>query len=121
MSLAALQAIYDALPTIECQSKCQGCCGPLIMSELEHSRLSAATLTPPSYDASTRTCSYLKHDKCNVYTLRPLLCRLWGLTELMPCPYGCQPSRMLTNDEAREIQRQVTALSGGRDVMARAV
>jgi Fe-S-cluster containining protein len=38
--------------------------------------------------------------QCGVYEIRPLICRLWGLTRSMPCPYGCRPERVIEDDEA---------------------
>lgn len=37
--------------------------------------------------------------RCNGYQVRPMICRLWGLTERMKCPHGCQPSRVLDDRE----------------------
>ncbi|MFG1709158.1 hypothetical protein ACFLIM_38800 [Nonomuraea sp. M3C6] len=34
--------------------------------------------------------------------MRPLICRLWGATEGMPCEHGCVPERgRLTDAEAQ--------------------
>jgi hypothetical protein len=37
------------------------------------------------------TCPALKDGRCSVYDVRPTLCRLWGVVEDMPCPWGCVP------------------------------
>jgi hypothetical protein len=29
--------------------------------------------------------------RCKIYAVRPLICRIWGLTEKLRCPYGCVP------------------------------
>lgn len=113
MSDADLDALYASLPTIACQGKCQGACGPTPMSAREFSRLNGATLTPPGFHAQTRTCRYLKHDRCSVYPLRPLICRLYGIVESLRCPEGCEPSRMLTHDEGQALITQMRALSHG--------
>lgn len=36
-------------------------------------------------------CSMMDNGRCAVYDIRPMICRLWGLSEDMPCPYGCVP------------------------------
>jgi len=32
-----------------------------------------------------------------------MICRLWGLTKSMACPFGCVPERWLTEDEAHAL------------------
>lgn len=31
-------------------------------------------------------------ERCGVYEVRPMVCRLWGAAEPMPCPWGCRPA-----------------------------
>jgi len=38
----ALQALYARLPKLECQRKCQECCGPVTMTRLEMRQLTRA-------------------------------------------------------------------------------
>ncbi len=50
------------------------------------------------------SCPYLdlKTKRCTVYERRPLICRLYGMTEELPCPFGCKPTpRYLTKAEAQ--------------------
>ncbi len=51
-------------------------------------------------EASGLTCTWLHEGRCSVYEVRPLICRLWGATEAMPCPFGCEPDRVLTDEES---------------------
>lgn len=37
--------------------------------------------------------------RCGVYEVRPLICRLWGIIESLPCPYGCVPEGGYLPDE----------------------
>jgi hypothetical protein len=36
--------------------------------------------------------------RCRIYSDRPMVCRLWGVVESMPCPYGCLPEGGLLSD-----------------------
>lgn len=47
-----------------------------------------------------------------VYTQRPYICRLWGTTEVLKCPQGCEPTRWLSRDEAADIHRRLSDLVG---------
>ena len=47
-------------------------------------------------------CPYFQDRSCLIYPVRPLVCRLMGLTDLMPCPNACKPSQVITIEEATE-------------------
>jgi Fe-S-cluster containining protein len=50
--------------------------------------------------------------RCSAYAVRPLICRLWGMVKMMRCPHGCEPSRWLTDDEAKSLLTAVAAIGG---------
>lgn len=48
------------------------------------------------------TCPALQDGQCSVYDVRPMICRVWGASEDLVCPYGCRPEpgrRRLTSAE----------------------
>lgn len=107
-----LKAIYDSLPKILCQRKCQESCGPILWSAAENieigKRVGGKFLQG---NIETLDCPYLKPMiDCTIYEVRPLICRLWGLVEKMRCPWGCVPGRWLSDDEAKDLLRKVGAL-----------
>lgn len=109
-ALAQLQALEASLPTLACQGHCTECCGPLGMSQLEFVRVRRATPLRLA-ESQTPTCPLLKRGRCTVYAVRPLICRLWGIVETMPCPWGCRPARFLTMEEGDVLMREVAQLS----------
>jgi len=109
-----LQALYDALPTLECQGKCQESCGPIAMSARERENAERALGAGVNADNERLECSALHHGRCAIYAQRPMVCRLWGMTEKMPCPWGCRPSRMLPDREASAFLRASLHV-GGRE------
>lgn len=121
MSDAALQAIYDDLPRIDCQGACHAACGPIDMTGLERRRIARVTgvdipkLT--SVFSSVRVEGYRcpalgMMGSCTVYEVRPLVCRIWGLTKRLPCFAGCRPQRWLSEPEAYELMARVWDVSG---------
>lgn len=102
MSGTALDAIYAEVPVMECQGLCSESCGPLIVDEPERAQIRERT---------GRTLRLLQLDcpqltilrRCSIYTDRPLICRLWGVVESMPCPWGCKPDRYLTDAEGHQL------------------
>lgn len=95
---AALAGLYAQIPRIPgCDGRCWTSCGPVNLSDRERQRIRAAGHRITPYEqamASVETfyCEALTGDKrCAVYDLRPMVCRLWGAVENLPCAYGCVP------------------------------
>jgi hypothetical protein len=92
---AALDALYAQVP----DSNCKGLCGrtwcalPVPMSAYERERVKREGVDiPREQDGQEGSCPALDLvGRCTVYDKRPLICRLWGATENMPCPHGCVP------------------------------
>jgi Fe-S-cluster containining protein len=60
--------------------------------------------------ATSLTCPLLQNARCSVYLIRPMICRLWGLVETMPCLWGCVPERYLTREEGFEFLARAARL-----------
>ena len=95
---AELQKLYDRIPVIpDCDGRCWTSCGPVGMSDRERQRIRQAGYKITPYRQAMRKvetfyCEALTSGKrCAVYDRRPLICRLWGTVESMPCIYGCIP------------------------------
>jgi len=105
-----LDALYGELPKINCQGKCQESCGPIFMSGPEWQRI----IRRLGYEPKGRpdlTCPMLKSDgKCSVYHIRPAICRLWGIVDVMPCPWGCKPERYLTKMEGHAFLNRIDSM-----------
>jgi len=110
--IAALEALYAMLPNIVCQRKCQDCCGPIMMTRLEARRLPEMRFDKEPLKlgmgfytrvpSKTLICPLLKDGACSAYSRRPAICRLWGLTEKLRCPFGCEPDERWTDERAKE-------------------
>lgn len=105
----ALRRIYSALPSLECKGLCHTeCMSGLDMSRAERSRIEAATgqTIPLTMFVNTRLpCPMLEDNRCGIYRLRPLICRIWGMVDnpRLRCPHGCTPDRWLTETETVEL------------------
>ena len=105
-----LDRLYATLPQLACQGLCAESCGPIGMSAAELDRISERIGQHPV--ATSIDCPLLEADRCTVYAIRPMICRLWGLVETMPCPHGCTPSRWLAHAEGFEFLRRAAAIGG---------
>jgi Fe-S-cluster containining protein len=96
----ALGVLYAELPTIDCQRQCFDSCGPIWMSRVEWQRIVKRVGREPR-GGPDLVCPMLRDRACTVYSIRPLICRLWGVCEGLECPWGCQPEpRYLSKAEA---------------------
>ena len=118
---AQLAELYARVPAIPgCDGRCWTSCGPVEMSDRERQRIRAAgTRITPYQEAMASPeqfwCDALTGGKrCAVYDLRPLICRLWGAVEGMPCVYGCVPEAgYLTDVEAYRMFAESMRIGGG--------
>lgn len=108
-----MDRLYAELPAIECRRLCTQACGPIAMSKLEWQRIRTRIGRPPQVDECL-TCSLLSGDRCSARDIRPLICRLFGLVdnELMRCPFGCVPTRWLSDAEARRFLNRAAQIGG---------
>jgi len=98
----SLDRIYRAVPTVACKGLCSESCGPIAMSADEHRRIADSGIDIPTpmqlLESDDPTCPALADGRCTVYGARPLICRLWGAVESMPCPHGCEVAPGLLMD-----------------------
>lgn len=103
MDEAAVRALWEKVPSVNCKGLCTECCGPIAMSPAEQAVLDAKNITV-GFDRETLTCDKLNpFGKCSIYNDRPLVCRLWGAVPDMPCAWGCEPT--LTSAEGRQLMQ----------------
>lgn len=117
----SLESIYARIPSVPCQQLCQECCGPISLEVIEYVRIFGKQPVPSEFELFGRVpvisnpltgeCPKLGRDgNCRVYDKRPAICRLYGAVKAMRCPFGCQPTRWLTDKEAHAILQQVRDL-----------
>lgn len=104
--LRRLRQLWRQVPQIECKQLCWDGCGPISASTLEMALMEQESGQPlrvrehPLYPDGTRMCCHLTPEgRCGVYESRPMICRLWGVTEGLPCHHGCKPARYMTDNE----------------------
>jgi Fe-S-cluster containining protein len=111
-----LDAIYAELPAIECRGRCHDACTSIDMTGVERRRIAEAGVSIPRRTVADRPlpCPALTMwRRCGVYEIRPLICRLWGLTRAMRCSYGCVPDGgYLTESQALEFIARVHEAAG---------
>jgi Fe-S-cluster containining protein len=117
--LKRLRELYAALPRLNCQGLCSDSCTTVIdMSLAERARIERM-IGEELPDWMRRRpgvpCPLLQADgRCSVYSIRPMVCRLYGLAEhvKMSCPHGCEPERRLSDVEMLEAMFDSMELGG---------
>lgn len=106
----ALDRFYRRIPTMTCPPGCFRCCGPIWMSRAERDRLPE---TPD--DAANYMCPFIVDGKCSVYEKRPLICRLFGVSDASPltCFEGGSAERTLSEEETGAIMVKYINFCGG--------
>lgn len=112
-ALADLDAVYAALPKVECQKKCYAACGPISMTRAEAARIEAVAGFSLHGSLKHLLCPLLTRDGlCSVYELRPFICRLWGAAPTLPCDFGCKPDREMTPEEDQALWERYKRVAG---------
>ena len=106
-----LRSLYDQIPTFTCKDGCTTCCGAVPFSRAEKKLLVAGGKWPVHKPLATDRflCPFASSEKgCEIYELRPLLCRLFGAVSdpILKCPHGCGPAKPLDSETARKIFRK---------------
>ncbi len=120
MSVAFRHAmIYQAIPSFKCKTGCFDCCGPVVFSEYERSRLTpeqAALVTLDAVVARLRagqtTCVFASTAGCSIYDKRPYLCRLFGTSAepKLTCRHGCGSGVKFSREQTAALTNEYEAL-----------
>lgn len=83
--------VDELLPVMNCM-RCGDCCGLIGCSQDEFAKVAAfikRNKIQPRRQGMT--CPFFKTDRCIIYEVRPLICRIYGHIDdpLMTCPHGC--------------------------------
>ena len=92
--LKRLKRIYAQIPSFECKH-CHMCSNPIywfkpeeinIQEYLKKHHLSYLTYSEEEFRINDMKCPYLNRNRCSIYPVRPLVCRLQGLIPELSCP-----------------------------------
>ncbi|MDG6228495.1 MAG: YkgJ family cysteine cluster protein [Candidatus Thermoplasmatota archaeon] len=108
--------IYSLIPTMNC-SHCHSCCGPifwfepeeiLIRSYLKEHHLDYIQLTHEEFEKNGMHCPYLSKNGCLIYPVRPIVCRLQGVTQELLCSHNTKS--LMSAEDVRKVKTQIFSL-----------
>jgi Fe-S-cluster containining protein len=115
--LRELDAFYARLPQIVCKGKCVQACGAIALTRFEADRIRLKMHRKIRFSSDV-VCSFLEDGRCSVYSLRPFICRLFGLTMNLSCPHGCEPERWIGLREQTALLRELSDILGDDQIYA---
>lgn len=100
--------------SLHCKGLCQECCGPIPFPKRLRDEYPGMNLPGNPFRVYLKAvrlngydCPFLKEGKCSIYEKRPAICHLWGNTEELQCPHGCErEGPLLTKKEGYIYLRQ---------------
>lgn len=108
-----LRRLYRRVPNANCCGKCTESCynvpafesEPIVaLTDPKHVRhVSRANRFVILAEADGK-CPHLIDGRCSQYENRPLVCRLYGASAPLLCPFGCKPDRLLSKHEADSLK-----------------
>ncbi len=101
---AILKQLQQCIPEIECIPGCTQCCGHTAWSRFEWDLIPQESRD--QFDFFSLKCSFSKDGGCSVHDHRPLICRMFGVSEGMNCPRGVRPPAMLEVETVTAITKE---------------
>ena len=116
-----LEKIYKKIPNFDCKH-CHECCGPivwfkseefLIKEYLQKNKLERITWTKKEFENNNMKCPYLKDNRCVIYPVRPIVCRLQGNISELPCKFN--KNKYLSIKQIQKIKKNFNAYNNKFD------
>jgi len=106
--MTEIQRLYLKIPASRCKDGCFECCTNIVQFAKEEAERAGEY----KYDG---VCPFLdENKKCGVYQNRPLVCRIYGASEIMRCE-DCAPERYLNEEETRAIIKEYAKIKDMQD------
>ena len=115
--IQSLEKIYSSIQNFPCK-QCHKCCGPIIWFEpeellikdyLEKNKIKRIIWTKEEFRKNHMTCPYLIDDKCIIYPVRPIVCRLQGNISELRC-MSSNNSTLTSEKELNKIREEFVKL-----------
>lgn len=108
--------------TFTCRPGCSDCCHPTPWSLWEYNQLTQKERAiAETYRQGDTRCPFSSVAGCQCYEHRPITCRLFGVSESLPCPHGCGPKKPLTKRQTKRLtEKYLDLLREEKLIIARA-
>jgi hypothetical protein len=101
---ALLQNLRSCIPEFDCIPGCTACCGHVPWSEHEYNQLSEQEKA--TFDRFTLKCPFVGDGRCTIHDKRPMTCRIFAVTEGLPCPRGVRAKAIMDTETVTVVMKQ---------------
>ncbi|MDF2686965.1 MAG: hypothetical protein K0S55_2148 [Clostridia bacterium] len=105
-----IQMLYDEIPSFKCKEGCCDCCDNYIQYAQEEADRAGG------FEYTERMCPHIKNGRCSVYPNRAFICRIYGASEIMPCPHGFKPENPLSQEKTMELLKKYLKLRKEQEI-----
>ena len=125
--IKSLEKIYSSIPDFDCKH-CHDCCGPIIWYEpedilireyIKKHNLKRFSWTSEEFKKNNMRCPYIKDDRCAIYPVRPIVCRLQGNISELKCKF-LNNNRLLSKEKLENLRKEfikLIDLTNGKNVL----
>jgi Fe-S-cluster containining protein len=112
-----LENIYNRIPDFKC-NHCHKCCGPiiwfkieeiLIKDYIERDGIENVKWTAEEFNKNNMKCPFLKNERCIIYSVRPIVCRLQGNIPQLPCRFN--KNSFMSEESLKKIKKDFYELN----------
>ena len=112
-----LEEIYSKIPSFDCKH-CNECCGPVLWFEpeeilikeyMQKNNLKKIVWTKEEFEKNDNICPYIKNNRCIIYPVRPIVCRLQGVVVDLKCK-KVKNQKNIPNEELKDILEEFKKL-----------
>lgn len=112
-----MENIYKQIPDFDCKH-CHRCCGPIIWFKTEDiliedymkkHKIENVKLTSDEFQKNKMKCPFLKNDRCTIYEVRPIVCRLQGNIPDLPCRFN--KNNFMSEESIKNIKKDFHELN----------
>lgn len=119
-----LKSIYSNIPNFGCKH-CHECCGPIVWFKPEEiiirdymkiHGIDYVVWSTEEFKNNGMRCPYIKNDRCIIYPVRPIVCRLQGNALDMPCKHN---AKLMSREQLDKIKKEFEKLleeTGGKNI-----
>ena len=121
--IESLEKIYSSINNYVNWRHCHECCGPIIWSEPEEilirkymfqHKIKYIHWTKEDFLKNNNKCPYLQNDRCIIYPVRPIVCRLQGNISGLKCKFSSS-DKLISEQQIESIRKKYIYLIKNTD------
>lgn len=125
--IKSLKNIYSSIPEFSCKH-CHDCCGPIIWYEpedilirnyIKKHNIKRISWTIEEFKKNNMRCPYINNDRCIIYSVRPIVCRLQGNISELKCKF-LNNNKLLSKEKLKNLRKDFIKLidfTNGKNVL----